>query len=109
MFVGPYTLDGKPLSTRHSTGMLAATTVGRAGSDTGRQREGICRELWRTPIPVGDQRYFDGMLYLMSMLHCSGNFRIWGANAAGGGRPQRTISASQKKERLSWNQTTTRT
>jgi hypothetical protein len=30
------------------------------------------------PTPVGDQRYFDGMLYLMSMLHCSGNFRAWG-------------------------------
>jgi len=26
--------------------------------------------------PSGEQRYFDGMLYLMSMMHCSGNFRI---------------------------------
>jgi oligosaccharide reducing-end xylanase len=33
-------------------------------------------ELWRAPIPVGDQRYFDGMLYIMNMLHASGNFRI---------------------------------
>jgi len=27
-------------------------------------------------MPRGEQRYFDGMLYIMSMLHCSGNFRI---------------------------------
>ena len=26
-------------------------------------------------MPSGEQRYFDGMLYIMSMLHCSGNFR----------------------------------
>ncbi len=28
------------------------------------------------PVPSGEQRYYDGMLYLMSMMHCSGNFRI---------------------------------
>jgi endo-1,4-beta-D-glucanase Y len=26
----------------------------------------------------GEQRYYDGMLYLMSMMHCSGEFWIWG-------------------------------
>ena len=35
-------------------------------------------EFWLTPVSVKEQRYFDGMLYLMSMLHCSGNFHIWG-------------------------------
>jgi oligosaccharide reducing-end xylanase len=33
--------------------------------------------VWNTPIPSGEQRYYDGMLYLMSLMHCSGNFRIW--------------------------------
>ena len=76
MFVDQYTLDGKPLSTRHSTGMLAATTVGGLAATPGRNEKAFVEELWRTPIPVGDQRYFDGMLYLMSMLHCSGEFRV---------------------------------
>jgi oligosaccharide reducing-end xylanase len=28
------------------------------------------------PVPSGEQRYYDGMLYLMSLMHASGNFRI---------------------------------
>jgi oligosaccharide reducing-end xylanase len=28
------------------------------------------------PLPSGEQRYFDGMLYLMSLMHASGEFRI---------------------------------
>jgi len=78
-FADRYTLDGKPLSSRHSTGMVAATAVGSLAATTGPNQKAFIEELWRTPIPVGDQRYFDGMLYMMSMLHCSGNFRIWGA------------------------------
>ena len=76
-FSDRYTLDGKPLSTRHSVGMLAAATVGGLAATRGQNEEAFVEELWRTPIPVGDQRYFDGMLYLMSMMHASGNFRMW--------------------------------
>ena len=77
-FADRYTLDGKPLSTRHSTGMLAAATVGSLAATEGATEKAFVEELWNTPIPSGEQRYFDGMLYLMSMLHCSGNFRIIG-------------------------------
>jgi oligosaccharide reducing-end xylanase len=34
--------------------------------------------LWNTPIPSGQNRYYDGMLYLMSLMHLSGEFRVWG-------------------------------
>jgi oligosaccharide reducing-end xylanase len=76
-FSDRYTLDGEPLSTRHSTGMVAAATVGSLSASNKKNARDFVDELWRTPTPVGDQRYFDGMLYIMSMLHCSGNFRIW--------------------------------
>ena len=33
--------------------------------------------LWELAIPSGRYRYYDGMLYLMALLHCSGEFRIW--------------------------------
>ena len=75
-FVDQYTLEGKPLSTRHSTGLLAATTTAGLAASPGTNEKAFIEELWRTPVPVGEQRYFDGMLYLMSMLHCSGQFRI---------------------------------
>ena len=75
-FVDRYTLDGKPLSTRHSTGMVATAAVGSLATTTGPTSRAFVEELWNSPVPSGEQRYYDGMLYLMSMLHCSGNFRI---------------------------------
>jgi oligosaccharide reducing-end xylanase len=75
-FADRYTLDGKPLSTRHSTGMLATTAVGSFAATSGPVSKAFLEELWNTPIPSGEQRYYDGLLYLMSMMHCSGNFRI---------------------------------
>lgn len=75
-FVDRYTLDGKPLSTRHSVGMLATTAVASFAATPGPTSKAFVEELWNMPVPSGEQRYYDGMLYLMSMLHCSGNFRI---------------------------------
>jgi oligosaccharide reducing-end xylanase len=34
-------------------------------------------EFWNAPVPSGQFRYYDGMLYLLGLLHCSGEFRIW--------------------------------
>jgi oligosaccharide reducing-end xylanase len=75
-FPDRYTLDGKPLSTRHSPGMVAAAAVGGLAATPGRNSKAFLRELWDMPVPSGEQRYFDGMLYLMSMMHCAGEFRI---------------------------------
>lgn len=75
-FVDRYTLDGQPLSTRHSEGMLATTAVGSAAATEGPVSKAFVEALWDAPMPSGEQRYYDGMLYLMSMMHCSGEFRI---------------------------------
>ena len=75
-FADRYTLHGKPLSTRHSTGMVATTAVGSLAATPGPVSKAFLEELWKTPVPSGEQRYYDGLLYLMSMMHCSGNFRI---------------------------------
>jgi oligosaccharide reducing-end xylanase len=75
-FADRYTLDGKPLSTRHSLGMVSTTAVGSFAATPGPTSKAFIDELWNTPVPSGEQRYYDGLLYLMSMLHCSGNFRI---------------------------------
>jgi oligosaccharide reducing-end xylanase len=75
-FVDRYTLDGKPLSARHSVGMVATTAVGSLAATDGPTSKAFVEELWNTPVPSGEQRYYDGLLYLMSLMHCSGNFRI---------------------------------
>jgi oligosaccharide reducing-end xylanase len=93
-FADRYTLDGKPLSTKHSVGMVATTAVGSLAATAGPISKAFVEELWNTPIPSGEQRYFDGMLYLMSMMHCSGNFRIIEARGAGGAGGGISIMAS---------------
>jgi oligosaccharide reducing-end xylanase len=56
--------------------MAATTAVGSFAATPGPVSKAFVEQLWNVPIPSGEQRYYDGMLYLMSMMHCSGNFRI---------------------------------
>lgn len=82
---GPvYTLEGKLLGATpglthedHPTGLVGTNAVaGLAATDKARARQ-FTEELWNAPIPSGEHRYYDGMLYLMSLLHAGGEFRIW--------------------------------
>jgi oligosaccharide reducing-end xylanase len=81
-FVDRYTLDGKPLSTRHSPGMLATAAVGSLAAEDGPTAKAFVDALWKMPTPSGEQRYYDGLLYLMSLMHCSGNYRVIGPQKA---------------------------
>jgi oligosaccharide reducing-end xylanase len=76
-FADQYTLAGKPLSTRHSTGMVSTTAVTGLAATPGPMEKAFVDELWSAAIPSGEQRYYDGMLYLMSLMHAGGRFRIW--------------------------------
>ena len=71
-----YTLAGKELSSRHSTGLLATNAVASLAATQATAKDFV-QALWDAPVPSGQLRYYDGMLYLLSMLHCSGQFRIW--------------------------------
>ena len=91
---GPvYALDGKPLGATpglthedHPAGLAGTNAVaGLAATDRVRARQ-FAEALWETPIPSGENRYYDGMLYLMSLMHLGGEFRIWGPAAADGAR-----------------------
>lgn len=75
-FPDRYTLDGQPQSDRHSAGMVAAAAVGGLAATPGPVADAFLQELWTMPVPAGEQRYFDGMLYLMSLMHVGGEFRI---------------------------------
>ncbi|MGP8174745.1 MAG: glycosyl hydrolase family 8 [Terracidiphilus sp.] len=76
-YANQFTLDGQPLSNNHSTGLMATSAVASLAA-TQPVKDKFVEELWKEPIPSGNWRYYDGMLYFMSLLHVSGNFRIWG-------------------------------
>jgi len=71
-----FTLDGTPLSEHHSTGLIATNAVASLAATQPQSKEFV-EALWNAPIPSGEQRYYDGMLYMLSLLHCSAQFRIW--------------------------------
>jgi len=70
-----FALDGTPLSGDHSTGLVSMAAVAALAADreTG---EPFVQALWDAQVPSGKWRYYDGMLYMLGMLHVSGNFRI---------------------------------
>ncbi len=71
-----YSLDGKPLSSDHSTGLVAMAAVAALAADPEKGRPFV-QALWDAKIPSGKWRYYDGMLYMLGLLHDSGNFRIY--------------------------------
>jgi oligosaccharide reducing-end xylanase len=70
------TLDGKPLGQDHSTGLVAMNATASLAADHPRAKQFVAA-FWNTPVPTGQFRYYDGMLYLLGLLHCSGEFRLW--------------------------------
>lgn len=75
-YANQFTLAGQPLSTDHSTGLVAMNAVAALAASDERAGKFVA-ELWSAPVPAGLFRYYDGMLYLMGLLHCSGEFRVW--------------------------------
>ena len=72
-----FTLDGETLEPRHAKGLVATTAVASLAATAPRKTEFV-EELWNEAIPQElTERYYDGLLYIMSLLHCSGRYRIW--------------------------------
>jgi oligosaccharide reducing-end xylanase len=75
-YANQFTLAGEPLSGDHSTGLVSTAAVAALAADreTGKP---FVQALWDIQIPTGKWRYYDGMLYMLGMLHVSGNFKIY--------------------------------
>jgi oligosaccharide reducing-end xylanase len=73
-----FKLDGKPADdNRHAQGLVAVNAdASLAATDSTRAKKFV-EALWNTPPPDGIERYYEGLLYMMALLHCSGEFKIW--------------------------------
>jgi oligosaccharide reducing-end xylanase len=71
-----FTLEGKQLDERHAQGLVAVNAVASLAATHPRSKQFV-QALWDTPVPDGLERYYEGLLYMMALLHCSGEFRIW--------------------------------
>ncbi len=74
-----FKLEGTQFGNDHVTGLVAMNAVASLAATHPRARRFV-EALWNTPVPTGPHRYYDGMLYLLALLHCGGEFRIWALN-----------------------------
>jgi oligosaccharide reducing-end xylanase len=71
-----FTLEGKSLNNTHSTALVATNAVASLAATDARAAKFV-DALWKAEIPSGQYRYYDGMWYMMGLLHCGGQFRVW--------------------------------
>lgn len=76
-YVNQYTLDGKPLSSDRSPGLIAMNAVASLAATNAERAATFVDALWELQPPTGTWRYYDGLLYLLALLHVSGTFRIY--------------------------------
>ena len=72
-----FSLDGsQTIDERHAQGLVAVNAdASLAATNEARAKEFV-EALWNTPTPDGRERYYEGLLYMMALLHCSGEFQI---------------------------------
>ncbi len=79
---GHFAIDGTNPSGGYSRGMDGSNAVGAialAHSDVPGDRElatEFVQRLWDAEPPTGKYRYYEGMVYFLSLLHVSGNFAL---------------------------------
>jgi len=71
-----YTLAGDPLSTGHGEGLVAVNGLLGFGLAPTCSRCFI-EPLWDMAVPSGRYRYYNGLLYMLALLHASGHFQLW--------------------------------
>jgi len=71
-----YSLEGKMLAGGQPVGLLACNATVALAADQGIATDFI-HAFWKCNIPTGRYRYYDSMLMMMGLLHCSGNFKVY--------------------------------
>ncbi len=72
-----YELDGQVVNTAHGQGLVATNAVASLAATHDIAKDFV-EALWQQPVPDSfGARYYHGLLHLMSLLHCSGQFKIY--------------------------------
>jgi oligosaccharide reducing-end xylanase len=71
-----YSIDGKVLDPTRDAGLVAANGA-LASAASVANRTAFVNAVWSQPIPTGTIRYYNGLMYLMSVLVLSGQYRVY--------------------------------
>ncbi len=91
-----YKLDGTVYNNNadHSPGFVAQNAMAGLASNN-QDVWDFVNDLWDTPVPSGQYRYYDGSLYLFGMLAASGNYKIYcpGGVVCNGGSQSSSVTS----------------
>jgi oligosaccharide reducing-end xylanase len=83
-YFNQYTLTGTSLSADRSPGLIASNGAASLAATDSRAWKFV-EEQWKLNPPVGQYRYYDGLVSFLGLLHSSGSFKIYGSVTGGGG------------------------
>jgi oligosaccharide reducing-end xylanase len=69
--------DGTPLETSHAQALVSVNGALSVAAPTNANRKAFVQAVWDQVTPTGDYRYYEGLLYLMSMLILSGQMQVY--------------------------------
>lgn len=76
-YVNHYDWNGSNANGDHSTGLVACNAAATLAVDNPTLTRPFLNEFWNVGLPSGTYRYYDGMLYMLGLLNCSGDFKVW--------------------------------
>jgi oligosaccharide reducing-end xylanase len=72
-----FSIDGTVLDSAREAALVSANGALAGVASTVANRSAFVNAVWAQPIPTGNIRYYDGIVYLMSVLVLSGQYRIY--------------------------------
>jgi len=74
---GTFETDGTPVDTGRAQALVSVNGALAVAARSNPHRKAFVQEVWDQATPSGDNRYYEGLLYLVSMLILSGQLQVY--------------------------------
>jgi len=74
---GTFDPDGTPIDPNPARSLISVNGTLAVSAPSSNYRNALAQAVWDQPIPTGESRYYEGLMYLMSMLILSGQMRVY--------------------------------
>ncbi|HEX2672420.1 MAG TPA: glycosyl hydrolase family 8 [Polyangiaceae bacterium] len=74
---GTFETDGTAMDMNPARALISVNGTLAVSAPSSIYRNALAEAVWDQPIPTGDNRYYEGLMYLMSMLILSGQMQVY--------------------------------
>jgi oligosaccharide reducing-end xylanase len=73
---GTFEMDGTPIDKSPARALISVNGTLAVSAPSSMYRSGLAQAVWDQPIPTGENRYYEGLMYLTSLLILSGKMQV---------------------------------